>query len=153
MKIAVIGSRTFNNYHLLKRVLDRYKEVNNISYDLIVSGGANGADKLSEAYAFRNDIETLIFYPDYKKHGKSAPFVRNTQIIDNGELVFSFWDGQSRGTLDSMKKAKERGKKVVTVYFGIHTQEESLKSTYEIDIEFPLLPLNNNMDLFQSEKP
>ncbi len=148
MKISVIGSRTFSDYRLLKRVLDRYKEVNNITYDLIVSGGAIGADKLSETYASHNGIETLIFYPDYKTHGRSAPFIRNTQIIDHSEIVFSFWDGQSRGTLDSMEKAKARNKKVIIIYFYKPTEEETLKLKFELDIEF-LTPLpNKNTELF-----
>jgi len=37
MKVAVIGSRTFNNYELLKTTLEKF----NISN--VVSGGAKGA--------------------------------------------------------------------------------------------------------------
>ncbi len=44
MKIAVVGSRNFNNYQLLKDTLDKYKE----KCELIISGGAKGADKLAK---------------------------------------------------------------------------------------------------------
>jgi predicted Rossmann fold nucleotide-binding protein DprA/Smf involved in DNA uptake len=45
MKVAVIGSRSFNDYEKLKDTLSK------ISISLLVSGGANGADKLGEQYA------------------------------------------------------------------------------------------------------
>ena len=40
IKIGVIGSRSFNDYQLLKRTLDEYKG----KVWVIVSGGAKGAD-------------------------------------------------------------------------------------------------------------
>jgi hypothetical protein len=43
--VAVVGSRTFNDYPLLETTLDKYK------IKLIVSGGAYGADKEGEKYA------------------------------------------------------------------------------------------------------
>ena len=40
IKIGVIGSRSFNDYELLKRVLDEYLG----KVWVVVSGGASGAD-------------------------------------------------------------------------------------------------------------
>ena len=45
MKVAVIGSRTFNDYNRLKRILDIYP------ITTIVSGGASGADSLGDKYS------------------------------------------------------------------------------------------------------
>lgn len=66
MKIAIIGSRTFNDYELLRQSLDEFSFEANVDISLIVSGGANGADSLGERYAHENNIETLIFLPDWK---------------------------------------------------------------------------------------
>lgn len=106
-KIAVIGSRGFNNYELLRELLDLL----NISE--VISGGAVGADKLAERYANNRGIPTKIFYPNYEAYGKGAPLVRNKQIVDNCELVVSFWDGQSRGTKHTMDYATSVGKGVL----------------------------------------
>ena len=76
MKVAVIGSRSFNDYERLKDTLSK------IDVSLLVSGGANGADKLGEQYANENNIPTKIFLPDWEKHGKAAGFLRNTDIIN-----------------------------------------------------------------------
>jgi hypothetical protein len=111
MKVAVIGSRSFNDYERLKDTLSK------IDVSLLVSGGANGADKLGEQYANENNIPTKIFLPDWEKHGKAAGFLRNTDIINEAELVVAFWDGSSNGTRDSIQKAEKQGKKVMIVTF------------------------------------
>jgi hypothetical protein len=107
MKVAVIGSRTFNDYESVKDKLDSISDIT-----LIVSGGAMGADTLGERYARENGISTVIFKPDWSK-GRGAGFLRNTDIINEADIVVAFWDGKSRGTLDSIKKAEKQGKKVL----------------------------------------
>lgn len=107
MKVAVIGSRSFHNYEMLKNVLSKYH------ISLIISGGAKGADSLAETYARENDIETLIFKPDWDKHGKSAGYIRNIDIIENSDLVIAFWDGKSKGTKHSIDLAKKGNKKII----------------------------------------
>ncbi len=52
MVIAVVGSRSFTNYSLVEEVLDRFT----VSTDILVSGGAKGADTLAERYANENDM-------------------------------------------------------------------------------------------------
>lgn len=109
MKIAIIGSRDFNDYDLMCKKLKPF----NIS--LIISGHAKGADTLAERYANENDIPTKIFPPDWKRYGKSAGMIRNTDIIENAELVIAFWDTISSGTKDSIRKADKLNKKVIII--------------------------------------
>lgn len=111
MKVAVIGSRSFNDYEKVKHTLSK------INITLLVSGGAAGADKLGEKYADENNIAKKIFYPDWKAHGKAAGFLRNTDIINEAELIVAFWDGISKGTKDSINKAEKQGKKIIIVQF------------------------------------
>jgi hypothetical protein len=109
MKVAVIGSRNFNDYEEVKQVLS------NIKITLLVSGGAKGADTLGQKYAEEHNIETKIFLPDWEKYGKKAGFLRNSDIINESELVVAFWDGLSKGTLDSIKKAEKKGKNILII--------------------------------------
>jgi hypothetical protein len=109
MKVAVIGSRGFNNYELVKKTLT------NIEITLLVSGGADGADSLGERYAIENNIETKIFLPDWEKYKRAAGMIRNTDIVNESELVVAFWDGTSKGTLDSINKAKKTNKKIIII--------------------------------------
>lgn len=111
MKISIIGSRTFNDYDFLKKSVLENIDVDDI--DEIVSGGAKGADKLGELFAKEFNKKTTIFLPDWGKYGKSAGFIRNADIIKNSDFVFAFWDGVSKGTLNSINTAKKLNKKLV----------------------------------------
>ena len=107
MKVAIIGSRDFNDYDLLVKTLEE------LAISLIVSGGAKGADSLAERYAIEHEIETLIFKPDYKLYNRGAPLKRNLQIIDASEFVIAFWDGKSRGTKHAIDYAHSQKKNVI----------------------------------------
>lgn len=115
MKLGVVGSRTFNDYDLLKRYLDLIHNREKISF--IVSGGAKGADKLSERWALENNVETIIFIPDWEKYKKAAGFIRNKDIITESDKVIAFWDNISKGTLSSINLSKEQNKKIIVVKF------------------------------------
>jgi hypothetical protein len=115
-KVAVIGSRTFQDYSLLKATLDQIPGI-----QLIVSGGAKGADSLAEQYARENGIETPIFKPDWRKHGKIAGFLRNTTIVENSDMVVAFWDGVSNGTKNSIQTAGRLNKITIIKIFNKNT--------------------------------
>ena len=69
MKVVVAGSRTFNDYKLLKDTLDElHSQVDDIE---IVSGGARGADKMGERWATENKCKIHQFIPNWDL-GKSA---------------------------------------------------------------------------------
>lgn len=112
MKLAVVGSRTFNDYKILKEKLNQIHE--RVPITLIISGGARGADSLAEQWAKENKIETLIFYPDWNKYGKKAGYLRNEQIIQACDAVVAFWDGKSKGTEMDINLA-EKYKKVCII--------------------------------------
>ena len=88
-----------------------------IEISLIISGGADGADSLAERYAKEQSIPTKIFLPDWKKYCKSAGMIRNTDIINEADVVVAFWDKSSNGTKDSIDKANKLGKKLILITF------------------------------------
>lgn len=111
MIIAVIGSRNFSNFELLS------KEFQSFSPSCIISGGANGADRLAAQYANLHNIPLKEIKPDYKKYGRPAPLIRNSQIIREADFILAFWDDESRGTLDTLLKAKKAGKPYKIILF------------------------------------
>lgn len=115
MKIAIVGSRTFNDYPLLEKVISDNIKIEDI--DLVISGGAKGADRLGERFATINKIEKQIFYPDWNRYGKQAGFLRNIKIVRNADLIFAFWDGQSKGTEHTINLCQEHGKKCIIQRF------------------------------------
>lgn len=113
VKVAIIGSRDFNDYNLLKSILEPVKS----KIGLIISGGARGADCLGERYANENNIDTLIFIPDWSK-GKSAGYERNKQIVEASDIIIAFWDGTSKGTQHSFKLAEKYNKKIKIIKYN-----------------------------------
>lgn len=115
LNIAIIGSRSFNDYNLLVSELSKLDILNeNLT---IVSGGAKGADMLAEKYADENDYNKKIFKPNWKKYGRGAGIVRNKEIIENSDLVIAFWDGTSKGTKSSIDLAKKFNKEIIVITY------------------------------------
>lgn len=106
MKIAIIGSRTFNNYPFLKEILLPHKH----KITEIVSGGAKGADSLGERFADEFKIPKKIFLPDWTTNGKAAGLIRNHDIIKNCDKVIAFWDGVSKGTKHALELCSKYNK-------------------------------------------
>lgn len=112
VNLAVVGSRGFSNYNLLKRELD------NLRISKIISGGARGADSLAEVYARKNEIEVKIFPADWNKHGRRAGYLRNKEIVEECDYLIAFWDGNSRGTAHSIELARAQGKLLKVVRYA-----------------------------------
>ena len=104
MKLAIIGSRTFNDYNLLWRAVHSHFPGHKI--ELIISGGASGADALAEKLAKQTKIPLKVFPADWKTHGKAAGPIRNKQIIGACDEAICFHDGKSRGSLNVIDWAK-----------------------------------------------
>ena len=116
MKLAIIGSRTFTDFNLAEYYFLRY--YNQYQQELeIVSGGAKGADSLAKQLAEKYKLKLTEHLPDYAKHSNIAPLVRNQLIINDAEEIICFWDGDSRGSRDSLRKAKDKGIPTFIVYF------------------------------------
>ena len=110
-KIAVVGGRQFSDYVTLSHVL-----IPLLPFTLI-SGGARGADLLSERFADEYQLEKIIYKPNWDKYGRAAGFIRNSQIISDAEVLVAFWDGTSKGTKDSIDRANKKNIPVITVKF------------------------------------
>ncbi|TXF74963.1 hypothetical protein [Chryseobacterium sp.] len=52
----------------------------------------------------------IVYKPDYKRNGRGAALIWNTEIIENSDVVYAFWDGRSNGTRDAINKAQNMGK-------------------------------------------
>lgn len=108
MKVMVAGSRG------VSKPIDEYMPPETT---LIISGGAFGIDRCAEVYAKKMNIPIKIIRPDYKKYGKTAPLVRNKEMVDMADLVIAIWDGRSRGTKDTIDYAIKTNKRL-RIYNG-----------------------------------
>lgn len=150
-KVAIVGSRTFSDYEQMKRKLDDLLYADCI----IVSGCANGADKLGEKYAKERkwqverheahwddltEIPCKIKKRNNKEYNALAGFNRNDRMLkslkDNpdGGLVAAFWDGESKGTLHMIENAKKLGLEVYVYNYKTKMCEFICNCTPEVDI-------------------
>lgn len=114
-RIAIIGSRDFDDYELMRKFVAIWCA--EWPPSLFVSGGAEGADVLGEKLADQYNIPKSIIRPDWEKYGKRAGFVRNAEIVDAVDIIFAFWDGYSKGTENAIKHAIDTGKTLFVCRF------------------------------------
>lgn len=113
-KWIVAGSRTFQNYPLLCKELDKIRD----QIGEIVCGEARGADMLGNTYAYDNDIKIKGFPADWEHDGKAAGFIRNEKMAKYADKAIVFWDGKSVGSKDMIDKMEKLGKEVRVIYYG-----------------------------------
>jgi hypothetical protein len=122
MRLAIIGSRTFDDFnrlayivqtHFCRQTTDRYEPI----FTEIISGGAVGADKMGEKIALDFGVRLTVFKPDWEGLGKRAGFARNQTIIENCDYVLCAWDGVSKGTAHSLSISKRLKKTTMIIYF------------------------------------
>lgn len=113
MKTIIAGSRTINDYELIKRILNYSK----INISEIVCGCANGVDKLGELYGIENNIPIKYFPADWSK-GKSAGYTRNIEMAKYSNAAIIIWDGTSKGSQHMIKEAKKHN--LVTQVYDIN---------------------------------
>ena len=110
MKIGFTGSRNIRKFNEeILQVLDKIKRD-----DIIIHGGAIGADNLIKEYCNINNIAQEIIRP-VNPSNKSHYLYRNIEIITKCNKLIVFWDGESRGTKFTMEYANARNKEIVIV--------------------------------------
>jgi len=106
INIAIVGSRTFDDYNRMKSVMDTFIDIHKEKEICIVSGGARGADLLGERYAKESGLEFKCFPADWGKHGRVAGFVRNKDIVKESDRIVAFWNNKSSGTKNTLDEAE-----------------------------------------------
>lgn len=120
MRVLVCGTRTFGSHamhigqmHLaLRRLLDQDKLV-------IIHGGCRGADQMADAWCQDHEVHQVVYRADWDTHGRKAGPIRNSEMLESGvDLVVAFWDLKSRGTKDTIDKARAKGIPVEVWHHG-----------------------------------
>ena len=107
LKLILAGGRDYNDWVFFKAKVSNL--ISNYSLDNIeiISGCASGADSLAIRYAKEHNISLVEFPADWKNNGRAAGPIRNKNMSDYGNALIAFWDGNSRGTKNMIKVAKD----------------------------------------------
>lgn len=119
MNICVNGSRGFQDYELMQESLRPYFSAD----DVLLSGGAKGADSLAEKFAAENGIRVIRYLPDWEKYGKPAGIIRNEEMLNSSQMLISFHDGKSPGTAHAISYAKRNNIECVVIRYDLVPKE------------------------------
>lgn len=116
IKLAIVGSRNFNDYDILNRVVEEFLLNNDFQLISIISGGCRGTDLLAETYSIENLIDLITFKPEWDKYGRKAGIIRNHDIIKSCDVCLVFHDGVSHGTAHDINLCSTKYNKPCWVY-------------------------------------
>ena len=132
MKVAIVGSRRYENKKKIKDFVFRIKEQYG-SDTIIVSGGCkSGADKYAKKYALELGLQYEEYPPFHEVHNLYCPlpssrygkqysmrnfFARNKIIAGTSDFIESFIpDGiEARGTMNTLEYTKKLDKKRIII--------------------------------------
>ena len=110
-RIAIVGSRDFQNLALVRRLIQSLP-----ADAVIVSGGARGVDRVAAGEAAAMGRTTVIHVAQWDAEGRSAGFRRNARLADDADAMVAFWDGRSRGTPHAVRIMLGMVKPVMLVF-------------------------------------
>lgn len=109
-RFIVCGSRTWEDEQAIRSFLQGLDP----GHDIVITGGANGADDIAHRVAVELGLDTEVHPADWENQGKQAGFIRNTRMAHLGaDACIAFWDGDSRGTKHMMETAERYGIRVI----------------------------------------
>jgi len=95
VRVAIVGSRQGVKLAKVQKFVHdlaaKYPDA------VVISGGAKGVDTAAVEDARAYGLRTEVYPADWDRHGKSAGFRRNRQIVAAADVVVAFWNGESRG--------------------------------------------------------
>lgn len=122
MKVGIVGTRrrdTSADYVAVERAFERFHggAWPELSPTWIISGGCpKGGDRFAQQIAKKYGLPITIFYPDWRRFGKGAGFVRNDDIAAACDVLIACVAlDRTGGTEDTIRKVERLGKEVIIV--------------------------------------
>lgn len=118
--VAVVGPRTYTNYHEFCRklifIINSYK----ININNLISGGCRGTDTLAKMfyreYYKKEIIEYLPNEDERKIKGDGIYYDRNLLIVKNSDIIITFVTTPiSKGTKMTLDIAEKHNKYVIKI--------------------------------------
>lgn len=130
MRILVCGGRTYGeelSEDIMARKTKSFEDYDNMYSILdvylapeyqplhIIQGGARGADQMAGEWANERQVPQTVYPANWNLHGKSAGYIRNKQMLDEGnpDLVIAFPGGN--GTHMMVDIARKAGVEVMEI--------------------------------------
>lgn len=111
-RVIVCGGRDYTDRKRLESVLNGLQLG---AHDLLIQGGARGADTFANEWAKRRGVPRAEFPANWTGEGRAAGGLRNQRMLDVAmpDLVVAFPGGP--GTRDMVRRARRARLKVIEV--------------------------------------
>jgi len=121
-RVLICGDRNWKNFDLILNTLQ--KEHEKVPIEVVIQGGAKGADLWGAFAAHRLKINCIQYSAQWDIYKKAAGLIRNQQMIDEGKPteVWAFHNDlkNSKGTKDMVLRSRKAGLPV-----WVHTEKET----------------------------
>lgn len=115
-RIIIAGGRDIWDYEFIRQTIDYYTQ--NLGYDwMLVCGMGPGVDTVAHNICEYRGIPIDKHPANWTLYGNAAGPIRNREMAQNADALIAIWDGESIGTADMIKVAKELGLKVRVVIY------------------------------------
>ena len=132
MKIAIVGSRRYENKKKIKDFIFKLKQEHGEDTVIVSGGCSRGADYYAKKYALELGLQYEEYPPVHQAHNLYCPlhernygkpysvrnfFARNKQIAIHSEYVVAFIPRgvESKGSMSTINYAKKFGKKTLVI--------------------------------------
>lgn len=122
MRLIIAGGRDFTDRSMMSRKLSKILGGADLGFgyeypDVVLCGGARGADTLGKEWAKRHGVEVEMYHADWNGLGRRAGYVRNEAMAINATHLIAFYDGVSKGTGHMITLARKHGVEVKIVRY------------------------------------
>ena len=115
MRTIIAGSRNIIDYSVVKNAIEN----SGFWITTVLSGNADGVDKLGERYANAYYIPLEVYRAEWERYGRRrAGKIRNCLMAEKADALIAVWDGESTGTKHMIEEARNRGLKVFVYIVG-----------------------------------
>jgi SLOG family YspA-like protein len=115
-RVLICGGRHFHDWAVAWHYLDALHAI--YHFELVIHGGAPGADTLADKWAKLNSVPIAQFKAEWSKFGHAAGPLRNRRMLKEGipDLVVALPGG--RGTSNMRNVASRAGVTVLDLQFA-----------------------------------
>lgn len=119
MKTIIAGSRSITDWKVLAKAI----KLCPWEITTVISGTADGVDKLGEQYADDCELPLEIYPARWDLYGMAAGRLRNELMLGKAKHVLAVWDGKSNGTRHMISIAKRDGAEVFIYEHDVATNK------------------------------
>lgn len=78
----------------------------------VISGMAQGVDLIAWQWAGQHKIDRVAMPAEWDINGRSAGFIRNSEMAEVADALIAVWDGQSKGTAHMIQQAMRKNLRI-----------------------------------------